>query len=68
MCLKIGFFFVKLERVLFQCKAEHFSEKFSSSSRRLLGMKVFVYVEHCSDSFFLVYYFMTDHGVNKLIS
>ena len=48
----LGVFFVKLERVLLQYKAEHFSEKFSSY-RRLLGMKVFVCVAHYSDSFLL---------------
>ena len=43
MCLEIVFP-VKLEGVLLQYKAKHFSEKISSY-RRLLGMKIFVCVE-----------------------
>ena len=51
MCLEIVFP-VKLEGVLLQYKAEHFSEKISSYGR-LLVMKVFVCVAHDSDSFLL---------------
>ena len=42
----------RLEGVLLQYKAEHFSEKISSY-RRLLGINVFVCVAHYSDSFLL---------------
>ena len=51
MCLEIVFP-VKLEEVLLQYKAEHFSEKISCY-RRLLSMKVFVSVACYSDSFLL---------------
>ena len=51
MCLEIVFP-MKLEGVLLQYKAEHFSEKISCY-RRLLGMKVFVCVAYYSDSFLL---------------
>ena len=51
VCLKIVFP-VKLEGVLLQYKAEHFSEEICSY-RRVIGMKVLVCVVYYSDSFLL---------------
>ena len=51
MCLEIVFP-VKLEGVLLQYKAEHFSEEICSY-RRVIGMKVLVRVAYYSDFFLL---------------
>ena len=51
MCLEIVFL-IKLEGVLLQYKAEHFSEEICSY-RRVIGMKVLVCVAYYSDSFLL---------------
>ena len=49
---RILVFPVKLEGVLLQYKAEHFSEEICSY-RRVIGMKVLVCVAYYSDSFLL---------------